>query len=662
MRHLCPALTLIALSLASPPTDAREPRRIVPSQQVEAQPDFVEQAHIHRLRAIKQLRGLPNPGLDPDVKSEMMHRLAELYIEEARYWYFNEMEGESEDHTESRKWTQAAVRLYERIGSEHPTFSRGDEAAWYLSIAYDELDRPQDALQARIDLVRDFPGSDFAASAYVQIGEHHFDRNDAYKALLAYKHATEIPGHDKVDYARYKLGWCYYNVGEYDQAIVMMRAVASRPPATETGAIQLAEEAQRDLVRFYIDTERIDEAIATIDSLPLQPTETARLMARMAEQLTESGLFTDSARVWKILLSRDPLAAEAPRYLDEVVALHQQVGDQAALRESLARSASLFNRDSTWHRTHADSPDILQHTLDLRESRTRKLALTLHEQARKTQDREQLAQAGDLYAAWLSEFDGLVEEPDVRFAYGELLYSQGRYSESFAEYTAVVDLDPKGRHARFCAEAAIHAAQKVIAAQPDADGPLTSAERNLLAAADRFLAMFPNDKLAQNVTYQTAYLLYGRDQLDEATARFRQVITMDPTTADAIRGADLLEDSLALAGQWDLLQETALEFYNLEGLGDSAFKADTWKVYERASFKRIEAKLTEDGDGVAAAEAWVAFADEFPTAEIADLALNNAAVNFHTAGLIRSAMDAQEALITRHPTSSYVPDQMAALG
>jgi tetratricopeptide (TPR) repeat protein len=208
----------------------------------------------------------------------------------------------------------------------------------------------------------------------------------------------------------------------------------------------------------------------------------------------------------------------------------------------------------------------------------------------------------------------------------------------------------------------IHAARKLIDSQPDATGPLTDAERALLAAGDRFLMMFPDDPLAQSVTYQTAWLLYSRDQLDEAAVRFRRVIAMDPSTADAIRGANFLCDSLALAGQWALLQETALEFHELDGLGDSAFKADIWNIYQRASFKRIEAKLAEDGDGVAAAEAWMAFAAEHPTAEIADLALNNAAVHFHRAGLIRSAMAAQEALLAGHPTSRYVPDQLAALG
>ena len=60
--------------------------------------------------------------------------------------------------------------------------------------------------------------------------------------------ASQDSTHEKYGYARYRLGWCYYNVGEYDKAIESMKGVINdsmNASAEDKAALQLQDEALR---------------------------------------------------------------------------------------------------------------------------------------------------------------------------------------------------------------------------------------------------------------------------------------------------------------------------------------------------------------------------------------------------------------------------------
>ena len=83
---------------------------------------------------------------------------------------------------------------------------------------------------------------------------------------------------------------------------------------------------------------------------------------------------------------------------------------------------------------------------------------------------------------------------------------------------------------------------------------------------------------------------------------------------------------------------------------------------ERASFKLIEVTFSKDSDEVKAAGSYRAFYDEFPESEVADLALNNAAVYFHNQGKVAKAMETRHIIVEKFPKSKYYKQQVASLG
>ena len=577
-------------------------------------------------------------------------------------------DGVTADYSGSAAAHGQSVKVYERLLSGYPTFSRADEAAYYLGQAYWSLDQRAAAVEAYTRLARSYPDSTWTPKAYLMVGEHYFDSEDLYKALVAYKKATTTDDPEVLDLALYKLGWCYYNVGEYKLATLSLRRVVQRAMSGAAVGFPLQDEALNDLVRFYADSGEIQDGVAFFSSLG-RPDLARRMTTRLARALNEQGEVESAVRLLQQVIAGAPDAPDAALHQAEIVAMLATADRREALLVELSRYQRSYGPGSAWwQRQDAAARSA---PLEELEAVVRGIAARVHEEARKQgpSGTASYRSAERLYAAHAAMFPEHERSYDVRFGEAELLYEIGRYGEAHAAYSAVLAMAPEGRHAEFCARAAIHAADKLVGEQPGdspGDSPveataLTEWEAAKVAAIDVYVARWPDGEDTLNMLYESGYLLYHRNHFGPAADRFRAVIRRAPATPEAELAAELILDSLALAEDWEKLEEVAWAFYLQEGLGRSQrFKADTLAVYQSAHLKLGEAEVAA-GDLEAAAARYAAFAAAWPASERADLALNNAAAHYAELGLLAEAMAARAALIEGHPRSDYRPDAMAAL-
>ena len=252
----------------------REERRVMKASEFsreELSSEYRRMARQKRHQEMEFAKELLSSGrMTGETKAEMMLRLADLYFEEGRDLYLTEMEAYEKqfdacfndpkcstetmqpDNTNSHRWQSKSIKLYRQILRNYATFQRADEATFYLASALQETGERKEGIQEFTRLARIYPDSEYVPDAYVQIGEYYFDNNNAYKALLAYQKAAAYRNSPKYAFAMYKLGWCYYNVGEYGKGIDTMKAVVAYSMSSNDGtqkrnSLQLEEEALADL-------------------------------------------------------------------------------------------------------------------------------------------------------------------------------------------------------------------------------------------------------------------------------------------------------------------------------------------------------------------------------------------------------------------------------
>ena len=714
LRHLMVPLALAltasvfsSTAYAEEERDAREERRVLRADDVDELANQSEEyrklAREKRHEEMAFAKELLSRGtMQGEQKAEMMLRLADLYFEEGRDIYLSEMaayevkfdacfndpkcdpNSMTADNEESRKWQEKSIKLYRQILQNYPTFARADEATFYLASALQDTGQRKEALKEFTRLVKTYPESGYVADAYVQIGEYYFDNNNAYKALLAYQKASAYRDSPKYAFAMYKLAWCYYNVGEYGKAIDTMKSVvAYSMAAQEAGAgtksnIQLQEEALKDLVRFFADAGEMDEAYAYFNKLGKKDLIRS-MLKRLASTYFEQGKFEQCIQTYKRLIAEDPNSADAPEYQAEIIKAYRKIGRKKETLSEIDKLRKTYGKNSAWARANATNPDAIKDAQDYIERNLRTVAIDYHAEAKKlgtgTNAKDTYALAETAYSVYLEEFPESKHSYEMRYAYGELLYTLKKFDSAYDQYMQVVSIDPKGKRSQFCAESAIFAAEEMVKVEKK-EGKIQVAskdnktealelsdwEKKELEALDQYAKLYPDDKKTRNIIYKSAYLLYNKNQFKEASDRFRVVIGMDPKSKEAMLAANLILDSFTLVEDWENLKEVSKAFHDQENLGNAKFKKEVFNIYERASFKLIETTYAEKKDDLWAADQYMAFYEEFPKSEVADLALNNASVYYYNKEKRAEAMAARVLIIENFPKSKFYTDQVGSLG
>lgn len=688
--------------------EERDSRRTLKARQVadegKAQSEeFRRLAEEKRMESIERLKQLLAGGrAEGDQKAEMMLRLADLYFAQGRSIYFREMERydkeyercfETEgcpidklapDNRQSREWQERSIKLYENILTSYPRYARADQATFFLGSALTDVGRQKDGVGAFKDLAKRYPDSAYVPDAYVLIGEYYFEQNEAFPALKAYLKASKYEDHEKHEFAVYKLSWCYFNVGEYDKAIDGMKSVVSK--SMEAGQqsvnIQLQEEALKDLVRFFADAGQMNEAYDYFKGLGKDDL-IRKTLKRLASQYFENGQFESSIETYRRLILEDTNNKENPSYQVDIIDAYSKLGDKQKTLAEVDRLLKDYGANSGWQRANAANPTAIADANAAIEKNLRKLAVDYHNEARKLETsrhpsaKEVYELARQAYNTYLQNFPTNENAYDVRYAYGELLYKLKDFSGAFEQYMAVVKMDPKGKHSKFCAESAIFAAEEQVKLEGGGkEGnvkvgekhdpiPLTEWEQRLIDSCKQYAQLFPEDKKVIGVIFKSAYMLYNKYQFTAAAEQFNAVINMNPGSKQAEQAANLILDTFVLEKNWSELKKNAKFYYDMKGLGSSSFKSDVYGIYENASFKLIEVTYEADKDNNKAADGFMAFYTEFPDAKNGALALNNASIYYYNANRVADAMKVRHILVDDPkfgPKTKYYYDQIAALG
>ncbi|HWO11795.1 MAG TPA: tetratricopeptide repeat protein, partial [Polyangiaceae bacterium] len=158
------------------------------------------------------------------------------------------------------KSRENAIKYYTRMKKDYPDYSKIDEILYYLAYEYEQAKDLERARNVYLELIEKTPNSPYVPNAYLAFGELFFVEamgdpskwalaESAYKEVIKYK-----PPQNKVyGYALYKLGYVYWNSGDYAQAIQQYKNVIEYGDkfADLPSAKLIQKSARRDILPVY---------------------------------------------------------------------------------------------------------------------------------------------------------------------------------------------------------------------------------------------------------------------------------------------------------------------------------------------------------------------------------------------------------------------------
>lgn len=726
------ALALAAMSAAAA---ERAPQR--PSLRhfwESAAPPRLESAEQERLtnqkldEAIEQLeRIIAKSEVRSPHRADLLYQLSELNLEKAKnferkevakyeeaYRQYQEQRRRGqrvrepkEEHRDSERYRAEAIRLYEIILKDYPSYDRSEEVLFALGYHLYDAGRRDEAIARYLELIRRYPYSRLIPDTYVQLGNHYFDiANDLQQARENYEKALASKVPKIYSYALYKLAWCDYNAGRPQESLAKLKEVVSYANTRGSEILDLKNEALADMVGLFVQLDRADQAIAYFEQ-NAPPDRRAKLIIRLGTQLHDAGQHQRAIEVFKRVLASAPDQPDAPEIQQAIIKSYEGLRRRDRVREEVQFLAERYRPGSAWWQANQAKPQVLRTGFEVSEEALRSLATEYHQEAQKTKSLATFRLARDVYRHYVEAF-GSSSDPkwisdsafNMRFYYAELLWALQQWDAAAAQYEAVVDFKipdrPSAReisdekHRARAAFDAVLAYDKLVRVErgllpaPDLkegqlvevaenkggwvrsnqidkrevkganQQPLTRYEQELVAACDRFSRMFANDANDIDIRYQAAVIYYDRKQYVEATRRLGEIIQRWPQEKRSQEAADLSMYVLEAQGEWAALSKLSRQFLQNKMLTrtGSEFAERVQRVAEGSQYKWIDEVLyRREKKSVEAAREFDRFARDFPRSVNAPKALASGVLILDEAGRLDGAVEMGERMLREYPNS-----------
>ncbi len=656
-----------------------------------------------RLDAIAQfeefLQRYPDePRYTPDV----MFRLAELYYERSSDDHLlamrefeeklkaTEANASAEPPPEPLPDFQPSIAIYQQLITRFPTYALNDAAYYLLGYCLEKQNDFDNGQVAYRTLIGRYPKSKFVTEAWVRIGEYYFDAyNDKgalAKAAQAYEAAVKDKESPLYDKALYKLGWTYYKMDRFDEAVARFLALADyyegqkkekgadsggdlRNEALQYAAISLADEKWGS----------IDRAKAAFAKLGPRPYE-AEVYKKMGDVFFDQTRHAEAVAAYQLALSKNPTMDEAPFVQQRIVEAYERDRKlDEAFKES-EKLASSYGPGTAWYDKHKRDPDFISQVQAMAEKSLYGSAVYHHQQALALKQQGKLEEAkaafevaARAYASYLQRYPRSKNAYEVQFFAAECQYNSLQFAAAAKNYDTVRDSTADSRYTKDAAFNAVLAWQKLLEQlqrdkklavypvlrskdRPEGETakpiPFAEVEKGFLAASDAYLARYGKEDKAPGVAYKAAELYYAHNDFPEARKRFEAIIGSYPRNEVAKFSTNLIVESYLIDKDWKSVEEVSARLAKNSAVIDP--KSDLYKdlnKFKLAGRFKLADELMAKGDYDNAAKKYIELVDEDPKNEFADKALNNAAVCYENTRRFESALKLYERIFREYPNS-----------
>jgi tetratricopeptide (TPR) repeat protein len=462
-------------------------------------------------------------------RPNLMRRLAEGYVElesasfremteagmkadEAKVKSPSQVQGfkdeQAKDEAILQKARKQAVAYYTMLKDQFPKWCQnsasdptkstgcGDEVLYYLAFEYEQGKDLENARKVYLELITAWPSSRYIPNAYLAFGELFFNdaQGDPSKWALAedaYKKVTDYPPPDnKVwGYAHYKLGYVYWNKGDFVKALSELKKTIEYGAqyASLPNAEQLAISARRDMVPIYAlagDPKRAYDFFHPLSGDGSGSNDkTFKIMDDLGQNYLDTGHYPEGIALYQDLMKRDrgPKFCIYQGHVTEAT-LAMKSGNKDLIMAELKNQLDVHNTFLKGGNAEEFRLKCSNVTADL----MAETAMAWHLEAvgsggvRGTGDKKTMALAAQLYDGVVKtfkqedfvkfEFPRIVKEDwptifKIKYEMADLLYFQKDWAKCGPAFDAVVAEDPTGPTAAEAAYASVLCYQNIYTEQ-----------------------------------------------------------------------------------------------------------------------------------------------------------------------------------------------------
>jgi len=460
---------------------------------------------------------------------------------------------------QARATKEEVVRILKDIESRFSTtipgkWERLDEVLYSLAFHLNEMQRPDESLDAYMRLVRKAPRSAFVADAYLGIGNYYFAKAKGREAIEWYQKVIEFPQSAVYGWGLYYMGWSYFNLQQYPKAVEMFVKTLDYSTKEAKGRVEFTDEASKYLVMAWAEEGNPREALRFFRKV-----DTARaldLLFRLAQYYATRSEYAKSNDILRTLIKE---TGQDPK----VLAHQRLVIDNSFKQGNKARVNAECEAYAEMIETYKPkmSAEALAKARHAGAELIAVISTTYHDESERTGEDRTRDVAHGLYKLYLAKFpDGAAVYP-IQNNYAIILYQMAKWQDAADAYERVIEMDPKGKFASNAAHTVLvcylklqnideETKSKADDTQVLKPTPLDKREARVAAACDRYVQIANATKEVEDVPealFMGGRLYYQHNQFEESAKRFQTYVERFPDHRMAVDGARLLLSAFALS-------------------------------------------------------------------------------------------------------------------
>jgi len=612
---------------------------------------LMRQERESRLKSIELYRSLLStyPDNTSDYMAEASFRLAELLFETERERIRRVLETGGET-AEIVPDFNAAIQAYTRVIERFPRHPLTEDALYGLAYCYTEQGEPDQAADGYARLIQAFPGTRYSVEINMRLGEYYFTMEDLTRAITNYRYVVEVGEPEYVEKALYKLGWCYYNLDRYEDAIDSFFAVLDLNIRYKITVDSLANESMDIIARSYTESGGTPALIRRIRTRPAD-NYSSHILYKLADLYRERSFFPEANGTFRTYIELFPSGDSMPEVLKHMRETHHIRGDTLAslelseiFRQHIGPGTAWYEKATAGRREQARS--LILNNLETAANRRRARSQTAGRETELSQALKDLT----VY----EEISGVDSPCRIKHLKGIVLTELDRFPDAVH---VLNDLAGENSCSEL-AERAILASTNYQIIAYDRSGkvdlPLFENTVNILTD------LSPGNPVTPRAILALGEITLNSDDLPGARTKFSLLIRSYPTTPESDRARLLI--ARTFFKEADFRQAAAWFRESRRKTRDDATREEAHRLQIYSLFKYAE-ELSTKGKTTEAAERFEAIHRQFPDSDVAQVSLYNAGKLYRSIGLERKATSLFETLAATYTDSEFASEalQMSVL-
>jgi TolA-binding protein len=340
------------------------------------------------------------------------------------------------DESRSREQWQRLAEDAASLLEEYPRSKNADITMFNMGIAYDFLRREKDSARVFSQLIAKYPNSQKAGDAYYQLGEFYFQRADFRNATNNYRNALKFKQSTTYSWALFRLGWCSYNLGQYQQALAYWKQTVVEATREGGKGVGLKEEALRDMVFAFAELRLIDPAISYYRRNGGEK-YIGRFLKLLSDTFSDQGRYAEAINVLKRFQQVEPYDLEGPQTQKDIIGLFYELNRLPNVWQELERFPRLYGPGSRWAMRNSQKKEEVRLAQELVQSQILYYAKLTHKNAQKDNNSRLNAEAIRGYSLYLKYYPKSKEVAEVKYNMADIYYFTKNFREAGRLYREI---------------------------------------------------------------------------------------------------------------------------------------------------------------------------------------------------------------------------------